>query len=329
MDSYSGSGSSGSSSGSIESSSSSYDSPSSSSSYESSSGSYESSSGSMDSSEYSGESYDDCGTSEGSESSGGGESTAEFSSGEYSGQSYDDCGTSGSAESVDPSDGSVEYSGQSYDDIGAEETCEQESEEPADAEDLKANETTDDIETDDLEKENYEDKLSELIQTEDPEQGQEFTDESEELSDREAEFREMTEDEDFASYLADIEEQTGRRLDDEQVKIVTEKWDNNEYSYIGKEATEAHRTEFNNCRKEVIQDWEEHTGQEWPRYEEPLYYNGRQLKPAGGAYDAHHIIENCYDGEHEWWNIHPAKNTIEHQNGIHREGGPINKVFSK
>lgn len=40
----------------------------------------------------------------------------------------------------------------------------------------------------------------------------------------------------------------------------------------------------------------------------------------GDKYDAHHIIENTFGGEHEWWNMHPAKFPNEHQAGIHGTG---------
>jgi hypothetical protein len=43
----------------------------------------------------------------------------------------------------------------------------------------------------------------------------------------------------------------------------------------------------------------------------------------GAPYDAYHIIENVYGGPHEWWNIHPASNPIEHQVGIHAKDAII------
>lgn len=44
-------------------------------------------------------------------------------------------------------------------------------------------------------------------------------------------------------------------------------------------------------------------------------------------YDAHHIIENSYGGEHEWRNIHPAKFPNEHQLGIRGTDAPAEKIF--
>ncbi|MED3628713.1 hypothetical protein P4478_17130 [Bacillus subtilis] len=34
-----------------------------------------------------------------------------------------------------------------------------------------------------------------------------------------------------------------------------------------------------------------------------------------------------FGGEHEWWNMHPAKFPNEHQAGIHGTGSPANELF--
>lgn len=44
-------------------------------------------------------------------------------------------------------------------------------------------------------------------------------------------------------------------------------------------------------------------------------------------YDAHHIIENSFEEEHDWWNIHPAKFSEEHQADIHGADSPCNNLF--
>ena len=44
-------------------------------------------------------------------------------------------------------------------------------------------------------------------------------------------------------------------------------------------------------------------------------------------YDAHHIIESSYGGPNQWWNMHPARFPDQHQQGIHRAGGPSNQIF--
>lgn len=47
----------------------------------------------------------------------------------------------------------------------------------------------------------------------------------------------------------------------------------------------------------------------------------------GNPYDAHHIIENSYIGNHEWWNIMSAKFPDEHQSGIHKKDSPCSRLF--
>ena len=54
---------------------------------------------------------------------------------------------------------------------------------------------------------------------------------------------------------------------------------------------------------------------------------GWVIRRKGTRYDAHHIIENTFDGEHEWWNIHPAKFPDEHQRGIHAKESPASEIF--
>ncbi len=51
------------------------------------------------------------------------------------------------------------------------------------------------------------------------------------------------------------------------------------------------------------------------------------VRKKGDKYDAHHIIENSFEGEHEWGNIYPSKFPNEHQSGIHGTGSPANELF--
>ena len=61
----------------------------------------------------------------------------------------------------------------------------------------------------------------------------------------------------------------------------------------------------------MIKDWGENTGQKW------------SVDENGQKYQLHHIIEQQYGGEHEWWNAHPAKFPTEHQGGVHAAGSPL------
>jgi hypothetical protein len=57
--------------------------------------------------------------------------------------------------------------------------------------------------------------------------------------------------------------------------------------------------------------------------------NGRVVRQAGWAYDAHEIIPNSFGGPLEWWNIHPAKAPTQHQAGIHGADGMFRVLFAE
>ena len=101
-----------------------------------------------------------------------------------------------------------------------------------------------------------------------------------------------------------------------------------EYKKLTETEIASHRLDFNTRKNKIIQDWESETGQSWPTYTEPVYSaNGTVLRKVGDKYDAHHIIENKFGGDNEWWNMHPAKFPDEHQGGIHGAGSPSRELF--
>lgn len=85
--------------------------------------------------------------------------------------------------------------------------------------------------------------------------------------------------------------------------------------------TAKHRTEFNRTKNKVIK--------KWPVYSEDVISEktGKIIRKKGAKYDAHYIIENTFGGDHEWWNIHPAKFPNEYQAGIHGTGSRSNVLF--
>jgi hypothetical protein len=129
-------------------------------------------------------------------------------------------------------------------------------------------------------------------------------------------------------YLKQIASITGRKIHPKQLAKIKEALRNGEFTKLSKEATAASRAEFNKVKDKLIKDWEKETGQKWPRYEKDiLSKKGEVYLKKGDAYDAHHIIENTHGGPHEWWNIHPASNPIEHQAGIHGKDGISKLLF--
>lgn len=132
----------------------------------------------------------------------------------------------------------------------------------------------------------------------------------------------------WGRYLDDIASQTGRAVPDAQQRLLTEHLANTTHVRLSAADSKAHRADFNRVKNDLIAEWEQHTGQSWPRYAEDQFSaNGTLVRRAGQPYDAHHIIESSYAGPNEWWNMHPARFPDEHQQGIHRAGGPASQIF--
>ncbi|MEK4748078.1 hypothetical protein NST77_11020 [Niallia sp. FSL W8-0177] len=131
-------------------------------------------------------------------------------------------------------------------------------------------------------------------------------------------------------YIRDVESKTGLKLHKSQIERLKGTLRENKYEKMTPLETLKHRNKFNSVKNKLIKEWEENTGQTWPRYTEEIYdKKGRLARDIGQPYDAHHIIENNIGGPHEWWNIHPAKFPDEHQAGIHGKGSPSNKLFPR
>ena len=131
-------------------------------------------------------------------------------------------------------------------------------------------------------------------------------------------------------YIRDVESKTGLKLHKNQIEQLKAALREHKYEKMTPLETLKHRNKFNSVKNKLISEWEEKTGQTWPRYTEEVYdKKGRVARDIGQPYDAHHIIENNFGGPHEWWNIHPAKFPDEHQAGIHGKGSPSNKLFPR
>ncbi|MDM5321821.1 T7SS effector LXG polymorphic toxin [Bacillus altitudinis] len=130
-------------------------------------------------------------------------------------------------------------------------------------------------------------------------------------------------------YVRDIEGRTGRELPKNQIDNLKAALRNKEYSKMSPIETAKHRAKFDSVKNKVIKELERNTGQKWPVYNENIISGktGKVIRKKGDKYDAHHIIENTFGGEHEWWNMHPAKFPNEHQAGIHGAGSPANTLF--
>ncbi|WP_434778952.1 HNH endonuclease signature motif containing protein [Neisseria sp. Ec49-e6-T10] len=132
------------------------------------------------------------------------------------------------------------------------------------------------------------------------------------------------------NYIKDIEFNTERKIHSAQIEKLKEALRDRNYEYLSPLEVAKHRADFNRKKNNLINEWEKSTNQKWPTYSEDVIgENGKIVRKAGDKYDAHHIIENSYGGNNEWWNIHPAKFPNEHQGGIHRSGSPAREIFGK
>ena len=129
-------------------------------------------------------------------------------------------------------------------------------------------------------------------------------------------------------YFKHIQEVTGKEIHQKQIDKLKDALRKKEYKRLSAEETELHRIDFNKKRLSLIKEWENQTGQKWPTYDEDIFENGKKIATKGQRYDAHHIIENKYGGDNEWWNIHPAKRPQEHQRIIHGKDSPARELFN-
>ena len=130
-------------------------------------------------------------------------------------------------------------------------------------------------------------------------------------------------------YFKHIQEVTGRAVGQKQIDRLKDALRAKEFTKLSSAAVTTHRSKFTtSVKNKCITDWERETGQIWPKYTEVILdKNGDIYKKIGDPYDAHHIIENQFEGPHEWWNMHPAKFPDEHQGGIHASDSPSRDLF--
>ncbi|UNP75369.1 WXG100 family type VII secretion target [Bacillus nitratireducens] len=134
----------------------------------------------------------------------------------------------------------------------------------------------------------------------------------------------------FQEYLGQVEEITNRKIPENQRELLQEHLENNGYERLSKEEVDTRRNEFRSEKNKLIAEWEKETNQTWPTYaEEVISKRGKVTRRIEKPFDAHHLIENAHGGEHEWWNMHPAKYPDEHQGGIHAKESISREIFKK
>lgn len=129
-------------------------------------------------------------------------------------------------------------------------------------------------------------------------------------------------------YMREVETLTKLKVHPKQLVELKKAIKSKKYAKLSVDETAKSRKEFNKVKNSLIEKWEKETGQTWPKYnKDVLSKKGVPYIKKGDKYDAHHLIENTHGGEHEWWNIHPAKNPDIHQGGIHGKDGLSRILF--
>lgn len=114
--------------------------------------------------------------------------------------------------------------------------------------------------------------------------------------------------------------------------IADKPFDVSDLNKITPEQNSAMREEFSDMKKDLIQQWEERYGCQWPTYTEDVYIinkNGEQIKirEAGAKYDAHHIHPLGLGGKNTVDNITPLKADVHYDHrGVHEIGSPYDKI---
>lgn len=129
------------------------------------------------------------------------------------------------------------------------------------------------------------------------------------------------------AYLEELENITSRKMSCHQKESIKSYVYANEVYKIDITEHNKKRREFHQNCKNIRQEWERQTEQEWPKYQEDVYVSGKLWRMRGENYDAHHIIELSFSGPNVWYNIFPAASPFEHPNAIHSSTSVCTAIF--
>ena len=137
-------------------------------------------------------------------------------------------------------------------------------------------------------------------------------------------------------YLNEIERITDREMLEKQRDLIKDYINKNRIYRVDIKEHDKKRKEFHHMCRKLRKQWEKENEQEWPRYEDNVYVNGKIWRLKGQYYDAHHIIEVSFGGPNVWYNLFPAASPYEHPDGIHDDYsvcteiyGPIDRRYRK
>ncbi len=122
-------------------------------------------------------------------------------------------------------------------------------------------------------------------------------------------------------YLSDLKERTNTPFDAPSDMGIWTRQPSNEIA--------EKRLEWNQKRPDIIAEWENNRGMEWPRYDADVYdeRTGTKIRLANDRFDGHHIRPLEYGGENRHDNMVPlhANDHYDHR-GIHQPDSPLSKL---
>ena len=126
------------------------------------------------------------------------------------------------------------------------------------------------------------------------------------------------------SYVREVESKSGMSVHPKQREMLAEDLRKNRYEKLTTQQKAEHSKPYTPAKRdELISQWEENTGQQWPTYMAPNPRTGA-MEPK--RFQAHHINPQKLQGKHEWWNMHPVHPDV-HQGGIHGSGAQLTQIL--
>lgn len=131
----------------------------------------------------------------------------------------------------------------------------------------------------------------------------------------------------LSDYFKDLKEKS-----DVKDTVPDEPFEASDLKKISPEENAIMREEFSECKKDLIQQWEEKNDCSWPTYKEDVYITNKsgeriKIREAGSRYDAHHIQPLGMGGKNEVSNITPLRADVHYDHrGVHELGSPYDKL---
>jgi RHS repeat-associated protein len=130
-------------------------------------------------------------------------------------------------------------------------------------------------------------------------------------------------------YFRQVENLTGFRIGAKQRALLSQDLRSNGSGVGSVKGSDlaATKAAFDKVKDKLIREWEENTGQNWPKYSQADIDSGFAQKGTrvGQPYEAHHIRQRADGGKNNWWNITPATRS---QHGQFHNGGFLGSLRS-